>query len=324
MTSATKMHAKLGQAMSNGPRGLEQADIPNAVPHRRSIPAQIDMIEVEDRLRSVDEAAVDHIAESMEARGQIYPVQIKTIEPGRFRLLTGAHRVAAARKLGWTHIEAFLVDDLDEEEVSLLEIDENLCRAELTPLDRCRFLARRKEIYERLFPDTKHGAHLKSPPWRHWDEAASPAPERAASFVEDTAASTPWSERTVQRSTRIGERISPELQVALVDTPVARRTRDLETIADMKPDKQQELLQRLQGAERPPVSLAALMTDPSRPPSPAKSNLDKLTALWSKTSAKHRQEFLERRCAEATEAERKNLLEWLGAEHAEQPEADRR
>ena len=81
MTGATRMHAKLGQALSNGPKAPERADIPNAVPHRRSLPTPIDMIEVEDRLRSVDEAAVDHIAESMAARGQIYPIQIRTIEP---------------------------------------------------------------------------------------------------------------------------------------------------------------------------------------------------------------------------------------------------
>ncbi len=333
MTSATKMHAKLGQALSNGPRGLEEAEIPNAVPHRRSIPAQIDMIEVEDRLRSVDEAAVEHIAESMEARGQIYPVQIKTIEPGRFRLLTGAHRIAAARKLGWTHIEAFLVDDLDEEEATLLEIDENLCRAELDPVDRAHFFATRKEIYQRLYPETRSGGDRKSSefrnnirlPKRHSDQQDHDTPQaRPPSFVDDTAASTRWSSRTIHLYTRIGEQLDPALREALSGTPIGRRRVDLERIADMDADKQQGLLKRLQDAERPPASLSALMMDPYRPSSPPKSNLDRLDLLWAKTSAKHRQEFLERRCAEATEAERKNLLEWLGAEHAEQPEADRR
>ena len=291
MTSATKMHAKLGQAMSNGPSGLEEAEIPNAVPHRRSIPAQIDMIEVEDRLRSVDEAAVDHIAESMAARGQIYPIQIRTIEPGRFRLLTGAHRIAAAQTLGWTHIEAFLVDNLEEEEVSLLEIDENLCRAELSPLDRCRFLAKRKAIYERLHPETKHGAHLKLPPWQHGENGQSQPPERAPSFVEDTAASTPWSSRTIARSTRIGEHISPDLQAALVDTPVARRTRDLERIADMEPEEQRSLLDRIKATEQPPKSLSALQKDPAATPQPPLTNVARLKKTWTKCSEDERTEF---------------------------------
>ncbi len=192
MTRATRMHEKLGQAMASGPRAPEAANLPNAVPHRRSLPTPIDMIEVEDRLRSVDEAAVDHIAESMEQRGQIYPIQIRTIEPGRFRLIAGAHRIAAARKLGWTHIEAFLVDDLEEEEVSLLEIDENLCRAELNAMDKAHFFARRKEIYEQLHPETKHGANLVWQQLPHGENKAFPSTERAPSFVEDTAAATPW------------------------------------------------------------------------------------------------------------------------------------
>ena len=281
MTSLAKMKNNMGKAMTTGPRALEESELPNAVPRRQSLPAQIDMIVVEDRFRSVDPAAVDHMAESMEQQGQIYPVQIRTIEPGRFRLVAGAHRIAAAQKLGWTVIEAFLVDDMDDEEVSLLEIDENLCRAELKPLDRCRFLARRKNIYERLHPETKHGAHLMWPRGPHRKTDPQPSTERAPSFVENTAASTPWAPRTIRRSTRIGERISPDLQSALADTPIARRTRDLESIADMKPEKQQELLQHLQDAEQPPPSLSALMRERNPTPS-APDYFKRMKTLWNK------------------------------------------
>ncbi|MCY4318035.1 MAG: ParB N-terminal domain-containing protein [Alphaproteobacteria bacterium] len=312
MTSVTRMHAKLGQAMASGPRVPEEADIPNAVRYRRSLPAEIDMIETGDRLRSVDEAAVEHIAESMQHQGQLYPIQIRTIEPGRFRLLAGAHRLAAARKLGWTHIEAFLVDDLDEEESRLLEIDENLCRAELTQLDRCRFMRTRKEIYERLHPETKHGAHLKLPPWQHWKEGASPLPERVPSFVDNTAASTPWSPRTIARYARIGDSLSPELMDALSGTPIARRTRDLEDIADMDAGKQQDLLMRLQDVERPPVSLAALTTNPCRPSAPPKSNLDRLSSIWAKASKSDRRQFLKDILTAASEDDREDCREWLG------------
>ena len=311
MTNLAKLEAKMAQGKSNGPRGLPEAEIPNAVPHRRSLPTPIDMIVVEDRLRAVDEAAVSHMAESMQQLGQLYPIQVKTIEPGRFRLVAGAHRIAAALELGWTHIEAFLVDDLEEEEVALLEIDENLFRAELNPLDRCRFLAKRKEIYERLHPETRHGANLVLPPWQHDKINGLPPAERAPSFVEDTAASTRWSPRTISRSTRIGERISPDLQAALADTPIARRTVDLERIADMKPDGQRDVFDRLTKAAETPLSLSALMNDPNRPSSPLKTNLDRLTVLWSKTSANHRRQFLEYLWNEASEAERDEFREWL-------------
>ncbi|MYE01169.1 MAG: hypothetical protein F4Y03_07785 [Alphaproteobacteria bacterium] len=290
MSSVTTMHAKLGQAMGSGPRAPQETEIPNAVPNRRSLPVQIDMIEVEDRLRSVDQAAVEHIAESMEQRGQIYPIQIRTIEPGRFRLVTGAHRIAGALRLGWTHIEAFLVDDLEEEEFRLLEIDENLCRAELSPVDKAHFFATRKDIYQRLHPETKHGAHLKWPQWPHGENSALPSGDRAPSFVEDTAASTPWSPRTVRRYTRIGERLDPQLREALSGTPVGRRLNDLERIADMDANKQQDLLQRLQDAERPPVSLSALTTDPYRPSS-RPDPFERLQTLWNRTPQTHQRRF---------------------------------
>ena len=320
MNSVTKLDKKLGRAMANGPKGLAEGEIPNAVQHRRSLPTPLDMIEVEDRLRAVDEAAVEHIAESMGQRGQIYPIQVITIEPGRFRLITGAHRIAAAQKLGWTHIEAFLVDGLQEEEVRLLEIDENLCRAELNAIDKVHFFAQRKKIYQRLYPETKHGGDRKSLEYRNnikWqhlpldDEGHDIPKTRPPSFVEDTAASTPWSPRTIRLYTRIGERLDSTLRHALANTPIARRLRDLETIADMKPDKQQALLQRLQTAQRPPLSLSALMADPNRPSSPRKTNLDRLTALWTKTAASHRRQFLEYLWNDASEAERDEFREWL-------------
>ena len=319
MSSVTKLDEKLGRAMATAPKGLAEAEIPNAVPHRRSLPTPLDMIEVEDRLRAVDEAAVEHIAESMEQRGQIYPIQVTTIEPGRFRLVNGAHRVAAARKLGWTHIEAFLVDGLEEEEVRLLEIDENLCRAELNAIDKAHFFAKRKEIYLRLYPETRNGGDRKSLEYRNnirWPnrptDPGSPnlLASRPRPYAEDTAASTPWSPRVIRRYTRIGERLDPDLREALSATPIGRRTKDLETIADMKSDKQQDLLQRLQITQQPPQSLSALMADPHRPSSPRKTNLDRLTALWSKTSASHRRQFLEYLWTDVSEDERHAFLEW--------------
>ena len=149
MTSHTRMHEKLGQAIANGPNGLAEAEIPNTVPHRRSLPTPIDMIEIADRLRSVDDAAVAHIAESMEQRGQIYPIQITTIEPGRFRLIAGAHRIAAARKLCWTHIEAFLVDDLAGGRNRPPRNRREPVQGRAHPCNRSRphFFATRKEIY---------------------------------------------------------------------------------------------------------------------------------------------------------------------------------
>jgi len=45
---------------------------------------------------------------------------------------------------------------MDDLTCRLWEVDENLCRAELTELERAEHLAQRKEIYEQLHPEARH------------------------------------------------------------------------------------------------------------------------------------------------------------------------
>jgi len=70
----------------------------------------------------------------------------------------------------------------------LWEIDENLCRADLTELERGEHLLKRKEVYERKFPQTRqHVAGAVAA-----NEAKGNATEKSsvASFADDTAAKT--------------------------------------------------------------------------------------------------------------------------------------
>ena len=323
MARVTSIADRMNRVREKRGETPEDREYENASRSRRTIPVPLDDILVEDRLRAIDPAAVEHLAESIDRQGLQSPILVRQADDGGYVLVAGAHRIAAARALGWTRIEAFEVKDLPEDEFIFLEIDENFCRAELDWLDRSRFMAKRKEIYQRLYPETRAGGdrksleykdNIKSPPWA-FDPDAENRPE---SFSDHTAARTPFSASTIKRATYIGENILPELQDALAETPIRKRQNDLETIAGMKPDKQQDLLQRLQTASQPPPSLSALMADPHRPSSPRKTNLDRLTALWSKTSASHRRQFLEYLWNDASEAERDEFREWL-AEPGTQP-----
>lgn len=328
MGRVTSIADKMARVREKRGETAEDQDYENSSRSRRSIPVPLDSISIEDRLRDVNHAAVDHLAESMDRQGLQSPILVRASDEGGYVLVAGAHRVEAARRLGWTQIEAFQVRDLPEDEIVLIEIDENLCRAELNAIDKAHFFAKRKEIYLRLYPETRNGGDRKSLEYRNntrWQSLPSgrqgdhPQKTHQPSFVEDTTASTPWSARTIRLYTRIGERLDPTLREALVDTPIARRLKDLETIADMKPDKQQDVLQRLQSAPQSPQSLSALMNDPHRPSSPAKTNLDRLTALWPKTSATHRRQFLEYLWTEASGAERADFLHWTG--QGEEPQS---
>ncbi len=98
----------------------------------------LDQIEVSGRIRPVDDNAAAKLALSMQEtdggtviKRQINPIIVRTKKGGGFVLVVGAHRVAAARKLGWADVAA-IVAEMSDDDAKLLEIDENLYRADLT------------------------------------------------------------------------------------------------------------------------------------------------------------------------------------------------
>jgi ParB family transcriptional regulator, chromosome partitioning protein len=78
----------------------------------------------------------------------------------------------------------------------LAEWDENLCSTKLTPAERAIFTQRRKDAYEALHPETRHGANHA--PCGQFGHTANLA------FVDATASKTGRSERDVQRDATRG------------------------------------------------------------------------------------------------------------------------
>lgn len=104
---------------------------------------------------------VNALSQSMASSGLISPIIVKkspifdgVIMTQGYKVIAGNHRVSAARALGWTDIEAFLHDG-DELQAELMEIDENLQRAEFTPAQRAAAIHRRKELWEAMHPPEK-------------------------------------------------------------------------------------------------------------------------------------------------------------------------
>jgi hypothetical protein len=62
-------------------------------------------------------------------------------------------------------------------------VAENLCRADLSPAERAKQTARRKEIYEELHPETKYENRNKT-------DAANFATSTVDRFLSNTAATT--------------------------------------------------------------------------------------------------------------------------------------
>lgn len=89
----------------------------------------LDWIRVEGRHRK-DLGDLESLAQSMKDNGLINAVTITA----QGILLAGGRRIAAARMLGWTHIDAQVVDTFDDAARALLiERDENTERKAMTP-----------------------------------------------------------------------------------------------------------------------------------------------------------------------------------------------
>lgn len=89
----------------------------------------IDWIRVEGRHRK-DLGNLGSLVRSMEDNGLINPITVTPVGV----LLAGGRRIAAARVLGWSHIDARVVDTFDDAIRALhIERDENTERKDMTP-----------------------------------------------------------------------------------------------------------------------------------------------------------------------------------------------
>jgi len=89
----------------------------------------------------------------------------------------------------------------------LAEIDENLQRCRLTKLEEAEAHKRRKEIYEALHPQTKHGGDRKSKVAKSSGKVC-----HLKSYAEDAAEKTGKKARTVRLRVALAERIPDDVR----------------------------------------------------------------------------------------------------------------
>lgn len=159
---------------------------------------KISNIKINPGRREAEPKAVEELARSITAVGLMNPV---TLDQNN-TLVAGLHRLEAAKLLGWTEIECTTIG-MDSVQAELAEIDENIVRTKLNRQELCEQLLRRKEIYETLHPETRHGM-------RNGQTAknANLATLETKSFAEDTAEKTGMSKRAVSRLLQIANNLT--------------------------------------------------------------------------------------------------------------------
>ncbi|WNJ89133.1 ParB/RepB/Spo0J family partition protein [Bosea sp. 685] len=196
--------------------------------------ADLAVIDTSDRLRPVTSENAQLTAASMSETGQIAPIVVRVHPTGNgLKLIAGGRRCAGAAILGWEQIAAVLVECTDDE-ARLIEIDENLAREELNPLDRAYFLAERKRVYEALNPEAGHGKAKK--PKTEKGKVANLA--TFLSFAKDAAKQTGLAPRTIRLACQLANSLSPDAVALIRGKDIARNQSQLQALAALEPSDQ--------------------------------------------------------------------------------------
>jgi ParB family transcriptional regulator, chromosome partitioning protein len=161
----------------------------------------------------LDPERVAELATSIRAVGLLNPI---TVRPGSlyavagegFLIVSGRHRYEAMKKLGWAEIPCNVIE-LDDLRAELASLDENIVRQQIKGVALSRILARRKEIYEALNPETRAGVAGAVASNRAQGKGDASEKLSLASFSEATASATGLNKRTIElhvaRAKALGE-----------------------------------------------------------------------------------------------------------------------
>jgi ParB family chromosome partitioning protein len=252
----------------------------------------VDQILVEDRLRTVNPDHAALIAESFRTNGQMTPIEVRRNDAGEFVLVAGAHRLAAARLAEMDQIAASIID-ADEDQARLREIDENLCRRDLTELDRATFLAERKAVWIRLHPETAVTGRKKL------KTNLSLIP----TFAEDAAERLGLSPRSVDRAISRNNAIADDVKAMLAHTKWADNGSVLDGLGKLNgpawpKGMQRKVAEALTREDDPARNLAAAIAEfaPHKKGSQAdeqRQQFNRLTTAWKNASRATKDHFID-------------------------------
>jgi ParB family chromosome partitioning protein len=236
-------------------------------------------------LRAPRAARIEAIRAAIEREGQREPIEVSPAGNGLFALAHGLVRIEALKLLGATEVLA-VVRKATADERRRREIDANLLQEGCTLLERARYLAARKDLYERDHPDVQHGGARRG--------AFQVAKFGNLKFSAWAAAAYGVNERTIQRLTKIGADLDSGAAALLSSTEWADAQSALEQISRLEAGLQIEVAGLLSRHTDPVATVAeAIAIAAGRPADnqPAKG-WSSFIGGWGRMGARERREAL--------------------------------
>lgn len=174
----------------------------------------IELIDRPSRPRKINPTAIAALKDSLTQAGQISPIVVipdrimRGILRDGYRLIVGNHRLSAAIELGWTEIKAEVLPvGFNPVHLELIEVDENLCRAELTASEKAAALKKRKILWESLREQNLGGNQVPTQvATEHKDR-----PQNQPGFAAATAEITGMSKRAINGYIKAADALGEDL-----------------------------------------------------------------------------------------------------------------
>lgn len=242
---------------------------------------ELSSIKRSDSARATNPSVIESLAASMNQIGLLQPI---TVTPSQifdgvmksgYRLIAGNHRFLSAEKLGWTEIDAIVVEGSSLES-ELIEIDENLCRAELSPAQRASSIKRRKQVWEALHPETA-GTNCST----SLSDGRKAGPQHEQGFAAETAAVSGQSKQDVNRHIARAEALGDDID-EVVGTSLDKGV-ELDALKKLPEPERKELIERAKAGEQ--VSARVETKKPSAKLSGSAGDTDALISRLECTAA---------------------------------------
>ena len=283
-------------------------------PQATEIDAPVHLIRDPADARPLDMAHVANLAVSIQEVGLDHAIGLRLLKPeekgddGCLWIRTrGGHRLAAVRLLGRKTIQAKVRDE-KAEVAAMAEVDENLLRRDLTPLERAQAFAARLEAWAVLNPDrivvpdgVTRGKQGR--PARNSDKLSEFLGGRPPlmGFARETAEQAGLSTRSVERALTVYRGIPAGQQARLHGTWIAKNDAVLRQIAALgEPEEQAKVIDQLLAGKTKNVAEAQALAAGRTPA--------------AKTPSNAVQTDFQRAWKAATPSQRDGLLHWLSGQ----------
>lgn len=220
----------------------------------------LDQIKINKRMREIDPAKVQSLAESIKEIGLINPITISKDHV----LIAGMHRLEAMKLLKKTHIECNISETpifIDK----LKEIDENLVRSELTLIERGDFLRERKRICIENGLCSKNGDNQYNT--KNNELRGLPldgkAQEKTKTFAELTRDSTGFSISKINNDMDSTKKLDAKIKPILNDMLKKKEVTETEVakINKMTPEKQIKVIEKKKNGEAKKIGEASAQVE---------------------------------------------------------------